>query len=128
MWCAFVEGLVGSQSVVSLLIHPSILPDLLTQPPAGKFDSLHRRLSQTSACLRLEPSRRLGRSPSVAKQLVTGLFDEFVSAHVAVSLPQLVPAFWATLPAERSGHALDNFGEHRCVLANNTRMIPDGLA
>jgi hypothetical protein len=74
----------------------------------------------------LEPSRRLGRSPA-AKQLVTGLFDEVVSAHIAVSLPQLVPAFRATLPAERSGHALDNCGEHRCVLTNNTRMIPGDL-
>jgi hypothetical protein len=74
----------------------------------------------------LEPSRRLGRSPA-AKQLVTGLFDEVVSAHIAVSLPQLVPAFRATLPAERSGHALDNCGEHRCVLTNNIRMIPGDL-
>ena len=79
----------------------------------------------TFACLG-EPSRRLGRSPQ-AKQLVTGLFDEVVSAHIAVSLPQLVPAFRATLPAEPSGHALDNCGEHRCVLANNTRMIPGDL-
>jgi hypothetical protein len=69
----------------------------------------------------------LDRSPSVAKQLVTGLFDEVVSAHIAVTLPQLVPAFRATLPAERSGHALDNLAEHRCVLTNNTRMIPGDL-
>ena len=84
------------------------------------------RLMHSSRSLSVRFQARLDRS-SVAKQLVTGLFDEVVSAHIAVSLPQLVAAFRATLPAERSGHALDNFGEHRYVLTNNTRMIPGDL-
>jgi hypothetical protein len=73
------------------------------------------------------PRRLRGHRSPAAKQLVAGLFDEVVSAHIAVTLPQLVPAFRATLPAERSGHALDNLAEHRCVLTNNTSMIPGDL-
>src|SRR5262249_18733008 len=95
------------------------------QPPAHPSPSSNRVSvphQPTLACLRLELSRRLGRSPA-AKQPVTGLFDEVVSAHIAVTLPQLVPAFRATLPTKRSGHALDNLAEHRCVLTNNTRMV-----
>jgi hypothetical protein len=57
------------------------------------------------------------------KFLVTGLLDEVVPAHIAECLAYLVPAFRATLPAEPSGHALDERGEHRCLLTDTSRMI-----
>src|SRR5215813_618935 len=34
-----------------------------------------------------------------------------------------MPTFRATLPAERTGYAFDERGEHRCLPADNIRMI-----
>jgi len=48
----------------------------------------------------------------VVRVLVAGLPDEVVPAHVAVCLADLVPAFRATPPMERSRHAVGERGEH----------------
>jgi len=122
------SGLVAARTLQAHGISPVVLE--AGPEPAGPwpryYDSLLREA--TTHPPSAAPTRFRQRARPLdhvtAKRLIAGLFDEVVPAHIAVCFADLVSAFRAALPVERSGHAVDERGEHCCLLTDNSRIIP----